>query len=287
MSPAVIGNEEAHPAGALVEAYARGALPVPQVAGVERHLDRCAGCRAVLAGRPADGRTERAWTRLAEIIDAPRRSPAERALLRLGVPEHMARLAMATPPLRRSWLIASVVTLFFTVVAARLAPDASGPILLTAAPLIPLAGVALSYGPVFDPMYELGLVMPMQSLRLILYRSATVLVASSTLSSLVILALPRQGLAMFGWLAPALAVTLLALALSAHLDAATAARATGVCWLAVALFTGRHGGGRSLLLTSPGQLALLVLAVAAAAYIAVQRHRFEQASRWHTRRLTT
>ncbi|MFF2657612.1 anti-sigma factor family protein [Kitasatospora sp. NPDC058032] len=285
MGPVVTGHEEPHPAAALIGAYGLGTLSTPRVPEVERHLDRCADCRRLLAVGPRSVRVERGWSRLAEAIDVPERGPAERMLLRLGVPEHVARLAMATPLLRRSWLIASAVTLLFTVVAARLAPDSSGPILLTTAPLIPLAGVALSYGPALDPMYELGLVMPMHSLRLILYRSATVLVAAGALSSLVTLALPRQGIAMFGWLVPALAVTLAALALSAHLDAATAARVTGLCWAVVALSTSRHGGGRSALLTTAGQAVLLALAVAAAAYIAVQRDRFERASRWHTRRL--
>jgi hypothetical protein len=230
-----------HPDGGLIASYAQGVLPFDQVGPVEGHLDRCADCRGELAGDGEPGVTEVGWQRLSDLLDVPSRSLPERLVLRLGVPEHMARLALATPVLRRSWLVASLVT--------------------------------------FDPMYELGLVMPIHGLRLILFRSTTVLIASTALSALFTLAVPARSLVVFGWLAPSLAVTALTLALSAFLDPLVAAKVTGAGWLAAAAVAGEGGVSHSALLTFPGQVTVAALALLAAVFVAAQRHRFEQAVR--------
>lgn len=269
----------AHIEQSLIISYAQGSLEPERFVPVERHLDRCATCRGELARGVDSQAVQAGWERLSVSLDVSSRSLPERVLLWLGVPEHMARLAMATPLLRRSWLVASLVTLLFTVVAARLSPGASATMMLIAAPLIPSAGVALSYGPSFDPMYELGLVMPTSALRLILLRSTTVLIASTALSALVALALPGQGLGAFGWLAPSLALTFLTLALSAFLDPLAGAEVTGAGWLAAVFVAGRGGTSHSALLTLPGQCAVAALALLGAAFIAAQRHRFQQALR--------
>lgn len=263
----------------LITSYAQGSLPVERCGPVERHLDRCTVCRAVLAAQTPPEATEAGWQGLSFALDVPSQSLPERVVVRLGVPEHMARLAMATPVLRRSWVGASLVTLLFTVIAARLSPGASAVLLLMVAPLIPAAGVAVSYGPASDPMYELGLVMPTQALRLILFRSTTVLIASTAVSALVTLALPEQGAAVFGWLAPSLAVTSLTLALSAFFDPLVAVWATGVGWLVVSFLAAGDGVRHSALLTVAGQTVVAFLALVCAVFIAAQRHRFEHAVR--------
>jgi hypothetical protein len=94
---------------------------------------------------------------------------AERLLVRLGVADHTARLLAATPALRGSWLLAVAVTLAFAVLAAwaRPGPDAILAFLCVA-PLLPLAGIAVAYGPGIDPTYEIGLAAPLRSFRLLL-----------------------------------------------------------------------------------------------------------------------
>lgn len=273
------GPEGGHLEQGLIASYAQGVLPLERCAPVEWHLDRCAVCRTALGAVTPPEATEAGWQRLSFAVDVPSQSLAERAIVSLGAPEHLARLAMATPVLRRSWIGASLVTLLFTVIAARLSPGASAVLLLMVAPLIPAAGVAVSYGPAFDPMHELGLVMPTQALRLILFRSTTVLIASTAVSALVTLALPEQGAAVFGWLTPSLAVTSLTLALSAFFDPLVAARATGAGWLVVSALAMGDGVRHSVLLTVPGQAVAACLALACAVFIAAQRHRFEHAVR--------
>ncbi|MCP2324212.1 hypothetical protein HDA40_002719 [Hamadaea flava] len=272
---ATSSDAAAHPSATLLAAYAAGTSTAESFQTVDQHVDRCGVCRTALGRYVPQQSVEAGLSRVLDALDAPRRSFAERMVIRIGVPEHMARLALATPLLRRSWLLSSAFTLLLMVFAARLSAGDSGPVLLlAAAPLIPLAGVALSYGPSVDPMYELGLVLPLHSLRLILFRSVTVLVASTALTSLMTFAFPAQGIALFGWLVPSLAVTLVLLSLSAHLNPMTAAWTTGAGWLAVVVVA--SSGGDSLVLTVVGQVALLAAAGAAAGYLAWRRDAFER-----------
>jgi hypothetical protein len=115
-------------------------------------------------------------------IYAPRRRGLERALERLGVPEPLARLMTSTPALRHSWLAAVAVAVFF---AANAANDTAGnspgrlAIFLTIAPLIPLLGVALAFGPGVDPTYETVVAAPLSGFRLLLVRTLAVLGSTS------------------------------------------------------------------------------------------------------------
>src|SRR2546427_430884 len=97
---------------------------------------RCPLCR----GRLADGfdpdHLDRMWEGIASAVDAPRLGPVERGLVRLGFPDHLARLMGATRSLRLSWFLAGGLALGFSVVAARLG-DVVG--VLALAPLVALA----------------------------------------------------------------------------------------------------------------------------------------------------
>ncbi|GLW70148.1 hypothetical protein Kpho02_24470 [Kitasatospora phosalacinea] len=281
-----VGAEDVHVSASRIEGYARGALRAELFVEVEDHLGQCLHCRTVLASIASRSRTDAGWRQLSERLDAPSRSRLEGLFVTVGVPEHLARLAMATPVLRRSWLAAAVTALLFALLAARLSPAVSATVLLLVAPLVPVTGVALSYGPAADPMYELGLVMPVSSLRLVLLRSATVLLTSAVLGAVAALAMPVQGLALFGWLAPSLAVVTLALALSAYLEAGIAAGVAGAVWVASVAWAGWGSTTRSALLTGPAQAACVLVASVGAGLVAAQRHRFEQGS-WRSGRRST
>ena len=127
-----------------LRAYARGGLEAPALWSADTHLTACAYCRAVLAGLGDTVALDDGWERLDAELDAPRPGLLESLLLRLGVRDHTARLLAATPALRRSWLGAVSAVLLLTVaVTAGRRPT----LFLALAPLLPLAGVALSYGP--------------------------------------------------------------------------------------------------------------------------------------------
>ncbi|MFC7584926.1 hypothetical protein ACFQYP_15175 [Nonomuraea antimicrobica] len=136
----------------LRERYLGGRLDAALAMSVDAHLGRCAECRAAV---PYERDwLEASWQRLETRLIGPRPSLRERLLRYGGVPDHLARLLSATPALSRGWVAAVVAALAFGVLAAR--QDAGFlPAFLIGAPVLPLAGIALAYGPRADPAYEL------------------------------------------------------------------------------------------------------------------------------------
>jgi hypothetical protein len=252
--------------------YADGGLTAPWLWSAEAHLALCPECRDRLADTVDPDLVPAGWARLDAEVDAPRPGPVEAVLVRLGVREHTARLLAATPALRVSWLAAIALTLTFTAVAAHLAQAMAVPILfLGVAPLLPLVGVAVSFGPGVDPTYELALVAPSHTFRLLLLRCAAVLTTTTALSVAASLALPAYGLVVLGWLLPALALTLLSLALTPRLGPVAAAALVGVLLVS----TVRWRTGESLLFAPTGQLVLAIGAAVAAAAVLRVRPAFE------------
>ncbi len=247
-----------------LQAYAGGGLAGPLLWSVEAHLGACAPCRDRLHGvvSVADPQfVDDGWARLDASLDAPVPGPVERLLLLLGVPDHTARLLAATPALRLSWLVAVALTLAMTATIARLADPI---VFLAAAPLLPLLGVAVSFGPGIDPTYEMALVAPMQSFRLLLLRCVTVVAANTVLCALAGLAVPNAA----GWFLPSLALTVLTLLLAPRFGTVAAACAVGAGWACLVaamtgtLFSAAGQGGTALTLV----VAAVVLTRRAAAF---------------------
>ncbi|MCW6007942.1 hypothetical protein K1W54_25865 [Micromonospora sp. CPCC 205371] len=273
-------GEEETPMGGLgwhipdgeLRRYADRALAPPLLWSTEAHLAACARCRhrltVAVGPEPVDG----GWDRLAAEMDAPAPRPIERLLTRAGVPEHTARLLAATPVLRLSWLAAVVITLALTAFLAHLAHPA---VFLAAAPLLPVAGVALSFGPRVDPTYEISVVAPMHTFRLLLLRCAAVLSATTGLSAAASLALPEFGLAAVGWFLPALVLTTLSLALTPRFGPVLAAVAVGAGWVALVASTWGAGEAGPAVFVPAGQLALALTGGLAALTVARLRRAFE------------
>lgn len=248
--------------------YAGGGLAGPLLWSVEAHLGACPGCRDRLTAattQVAPRLVEDGWARVDAALDAPVPGPVERLLLLLGVPDHTARLLAATPALRLSWLVSVALTLAMTATIARLADPL---VFLASAPLVPLLGVAVSFGPGIDPTYEMALVAPMQSFRLLLLRCAAVVSANTVLCALAGLAVPDAGPGAAGWFLPSLALTVLTLLLAPRFGTVAAACAVGVGWACLvaamtgALFTAAGQSGTALAVV----LAAAVLARRAAAF---------------------
>ena len=117
-------------------------------------------------------------------VTAPPRSRFERALLALRVPEPTARLMAATPVLRWAWFAAVGLVLVMAAGAGskQWKPGDQLAVFLALAPLIPVLGVAMAYGPHSDRAYEVTVATPLSGLRLILLRTITVVVAAAALS---------------------------------------------------------------------------------------------------------
>ncbi|MEU2439095.1 zf-HC2 domain-containing protein [Streptomyces rubradiris] len=262
-----------------LRAYARGELQPPLLWSADTHLAGCAECRAVLASAWDAGALDAAWTRLDAELDAPRPRPLERLLLRFGVADHTARLLAATPVLRRSWLTAVALVLVMSVLTARAGHSTT--LFLALTPLLPLAGVALSYGPVVDPTYEMTVVSPLHGFRLLMIRTVAVLTAALALTGLAGLALPGFGLSAFAWLLPALALTATGLALTPRLGPVTAPALAGGGWVVLLLVAeaARNGGDRVLApFTATGQGVAAGVAAFAAGLLFLTRDRFDQST---------
>ncbi|WP_225098081.1 zf-HC2 domain-containing protein [Streptomyces sp. CoH27] len=265
-----------------LRAYARGELVPPLVWSADAHLTGCAECRARLAEVWDAGALDAAWERLDAELDAPRPGPFERLLVRLGVADHTARLLAATPVLRRSWLTAVTLLLVMSVLTAHGAH--SDMVFLALAPLLPLAGVALSYGPALDPTYEMAVVAPVHGFRLLMIRTVAVLAAALGLSGLATLALPGYGLGALGWLLPALALTATGLALTPRFGPVLAPSVVGGAWVVLLLLArAQQGGGDRVLVpfTAAGQGVAAGVAALAAGLLFAVRDRFDRSHRSH------
>jgi hypothetical protein len=105
----------------------------------------------------------------------------------------------------------------------------SVPWLGVVAPLVPLLGVAASYGSGLDDAYEVIASTPAGGLRLLLVRSAAVLAVTTPI------ALAAGGIGGYGspapWLLASLTLTLAALALGSAVGVERAAAVVGTAWV--------------------------------------------------------
>jgi hypothetical protein len=245
----------------LLNAYARGDVDGAHAYSIEAHVVRCAECQASIGGLVAADRLERVWADVEDRLDAPRVVPLEAMLRRFGVSEHLARLLVATPALRLSWLGSCALVLVFAVWAASQQP---------------LAGVGAAYGPDVDPTYEVGLAAPLSSFGLLLIRALAVLVSTSAMVAISSLALPGLQWSAAAWLLPSLALTLASLALATRVSAIAACGALAVVWM-LATGVGRRLADEPLDVFAPTtQLACALLTVGAALVLARNAENFER-----------
>ncbi|WP_128379831.1 zf-HC2 domain-containing protein [Streptomyces cavernae] len=264
-----------------LRAYVQGELTAPRLWSVDTHLVACDGCRRALAEVSDPVALDMGWARLDAELDAPRPGRVESLLLWIGVADHTARLLAATPVLRRAWLVAVSAVLLLTVAASSSLRDAASPTLFLAlAPLLPLAGVAVSYGPALDPTYEMTVVSPVHGFRLLMIRTVAVLVLALGVNGLATLALPGYGLRALAWLLPALALTATGLALTPRLGPVLAPALVGGAWVGT-LAVARATTDEATLLpfTPAGQVITAAVAVLAAVLLYHVRDRFDLTAR--------
>ncbi|MER6999646.1 zf-HC2 domain-containing protein [Streptomyces sp. NPDC000410] len=296
-----------HVTDALAGRYAAGTLPDPDAWSLEKHVESCAACaaRVSAAVRATSAGTVLESVRTALLTEAAgaASAAAEGHAVRQG-PMGRGRARWAA---RRAWIVgpalhgAWLVALALVVVGAVGLAYGAGftgarPLLLAVAPVLPLAGVAVSYGRHADPMHEVAASTPAGGLRLLLTRTATVLAVSVPLLTASGALLPpltgAPGAA--AWLLPGLALTLAALALGSYVGCRTAASVLAVGWLGATLGPALLAGR---LLTAPaaeltgriapyvsGPAAQTVWAAAAAAcagLLALRRRAFDYPSFGH------
>ena len=255
----------------LLEDYALGApLSPAQTASAEKHLEHCAACRARLTPLVDTRRLDAVWTEVVDAVDGPHPSWVERLLTQLGVAPSTARLVAVTPSLRVAWLAGVALALVMALVAAHTGPRGVA-LFLALAPVLPVVGVALTFGPRTEPMHEVALAASYSSFRLLLARSVAVVGATLLLALPAAALLPGSPWLAVAWLLPALALATASLALASRLDPVVSAVGLAVVWLAVAL-SGLAPDRDPLLVSRLGvQAACLVLLLGAGLVLLRQR----------------
>ena len=234
-------------------------------ASVEAHLMECRECGAVLRELMPPEPLDRAWRAIRAHVEEPRAGLVERLLAALGMSSDSARLLAAVPAFRGAWLLGTFTVLVFAGAAALFAENTGLTLFLIVAPLIPVAGVAVSFGGDADPAHELVTVTPYSSLQLLLLRTAGVLTTSVPVTVLLGLALPGPAWLAVAWLTPAAAGIALTLALSPHLDTTMTAAVLGVVWSGAVLSAYRLGDPVEVV----EPLMQLVLAIVALVALAI------------------
>ncbi|MER7910614.1 zf-HC2 domain-containing protein [Streptomyces sp. NPDC096068] len=270
-----------HVAEDLAARYAAGAVPETDAWSLEKHVESCAACAvrvsaAVRAGAAGPVLTSVRTELLASLGHAPE-APAPGPLGR------WARLWWsAGPALRGSWLVAVVLVVGGAFGLAHGAGvQGARSWLLAVSPLLPLAGVAVSYGRHADPLHEITAATPSGGLRLLLTRTAAVLAVCVPLLTACGALLPRAagspGAA--AWLLPGLALTLAALALGSFVGCRAAAATLGGGWLlavARSLVGAPDAAGVAPYVTGPAvQGVWAAAALACAALLALRRRSFD------------
>ncbi|WP_353942596.1 zf-HC2 domain-containing protein [Streptomyces sp. HUAS MG91] len=277
-----------HVTGGAAARYVDGTLPEPDCWSVERHVESCASCAARVSGAARAGAAAPVLAGVRAALLADVRAPAP---VRVPAARRLGRLWWSVgPALRGPWLIA-----LFAVAAGALGLgygagfDGAGPLLLALAPVVPVAGVAVSYGRHADPLHEIAAASPSGGLRLVLVRTLAVLAVSLpvlTAAGLLLPAAHQAGPGPAAWLLPALALTLAALALGGWVGCRAATGAVGAGWVAAVAVptaavpraaTARLAEQLSLYFDSPAARAGWAAAlVVSAALIAVRRSAYDR-----------
>jgi hypothetical protein len=257
-------NTTWHVDASTLGAWVEGTSGPITSASIEQHLVQCAQCRAAVAGLVRIEDVPGSWDDvLAEVSGAA--GLVERVLIRLGLRAGDAVVVGAAPVLRIAWSAGLAAVLGFILVASLVGDDHARALFLALAPLLPVAGVAAAYGPSVDPSYELGLAAPYRMIRLVLLRSAAVLLAAVPITVAAGLLLPLDGATGVLWVLPALAFTLVVLGAGSWVDPWTAAVAVGTGWVTAVAVSARLGDVLAVL--APFALVGYVVLIVAGALV--------------------
>ncbi len=257
-----------HVSPALVEQYAAGRLDYAAQASIEQHLTACGRCRdQVTRDAPAPDLAG-LWEGVREEIAAPPEPLLVRLLRRLGLPEPDGVVLAASPALRLPWILAVFGALVFTVLAASMSARRGELLYLVVSPLLPALGVAAAYDTT-DPIRDVVATTPHSKFRVTLLRTAVVAAASIPPALVLGLVVPDLGATAFAWLLPALALTLVSLALLTWWSARTTAGVVAVGW--VSLITVLAGpGAPDLAWQPPMQLAYALISLVALSILLIR-----------------
>lgn len=264
------GTQGWHADPELLASYLAGDLDAITGASVEQHVSRCETCRTAVSHMLEPQLVERTWAGIRDAVERPPLPVPIRLARRLGLPEPTAVLLAAAASLRGAWLVGAFLSLSFATLAAYVSGGTALAPFLLVAPLAPVLGVAVAYGPRQDPLEALVATAPFGRTRLILLRTIAVLVSVLPVTALLGLALPGPRWLAAAWLGPALALVPVLLALAGFVGPRVAAAVVLLVWSSVVVASTRGGLDPAWPVEAAQQGVYLALAVAAGAVIAVR-----------------
>ncbi|MGO4597515.1 hypothetical protein [Terrabacter sp. 2RAF25] len=202
---------------------------------VEQHVQHCSQCQRTVAVSvshvPSDEvpDLDDVWSSVLDRVEMPHVSLLERLLSRIGLPPAEAMLVSAAPALRGPWLCAVALAVSFAVGGTVSAHTGSSGVFLLLAPLVPVVGVAVAFGPDAGAVLEQESAAPYPLVRLILLRTAAVLLAALPVVVVGQLLFPRH--VAWSWLLPALGFTATVLGLSPWFGPWRPALAVSAAWV--------------------------------------------------------
>lgn len=288
MSEILAPDDGWHVPAPLRRAWVAGSVPDEQAWSVEAHLMACPACRndvsIEVAASPVEALLEDVQGRLQVLppqVPLSSARPAQRVRALLGLRQVglawglviLALLAGATALdlLSRTDLVGAT-----NPVGALAWFAAGGSWVAAVAPVLPVLGVALAWGPGLDPAHEIAAATPVAGLRLVLWRTTGVLLTAfpAALMVQVFVALTRPAgigtLHLTGWLLPSLGLTLLTLAAGSLVGTAPAAAAVAAAWSLGALAP--LAAGTTPLLFTAVSPPLWAVCATAGAGVLVLRH---------------
>jgi len=207
-------------------------------------------------------------------LDAAQRDPAlDRFLIRVGVPDHAARIVAATPSLRTIWLLTAALVTVFALAGPRWDPRVAQVVLLLA-PILPVLAVAAAWGPWSDPMFDVTRACPAAGLRVLLLRTIAVVAAAIVLVGVATLTVPSTDAEALTWVLPAFALAASSLMLATFLTIARATLIVIGVWVGL-VAVASVAWPQASLQRGGVQLAFAAVAVGASAVVTRRRGHLE------------
>jgi hypothetical protein len=265
-----------HVDNATAERYTSGTTDGAVAASLEAHLMACEQCRALVNEAADDVTLADAWQGIVDILDTPRTGWVETAMLRAGCSEPTGRIVAATTRARFAYLFVVAFDVMLAVVSARARnADALFAAFLLLAPLGPLVATASAFGRWFDPCHALMRPLPTSTWKMILIRTVAAVVPAIVLTGLSLPWVADRGWLAVAWLLPALALSLVALALSSWFDVEVVCITLAVVWVAVPLALQLPVDQLLDLLAGPVQVISVAVGAAGLATAIARQARFE------------
>ena len=244
-----------HPGTESLTSWVQATAPFEVALSVEQHLLRCALCRRAVADLRLEGLPDRRPAGLARRLPDPDRT--------------WQRIEDAVVFPRAAWSWSLLTVLVFVLAASVLGHEGRTAVFLLVAPVVPMTGVALAYGPSRGPQLEQLAATPYPGVRLVALRTLAVLAACLPVVLLASVLLPAQ--VARWWLLPAAAFSAAVLGLSSWVPPTRAVLGLGIAWIA-AVSSATHLSEPTLVL-EPGLLWLYTVLLLAGPLVFVARVR--------------